>query len=298
MIGYAAALSAALCWSVGGMIAVTPVNRLGPIGFNRIRMPLVFIMLSSMASFTNGWAKIDYSLIWYIFFSSIFGIFLGDSALFYTLNKMGPRRTSILFATNAPMTAIISFAVFGEKLSLPQIIGCSIILLGVFLAIVYGTTANQHHKWEQVRGSALVGVLFGLIAAFCQASGAIIIKPVMEQGADPIAISAIRVGISSVFLISYGWIRRDQLNGHKRAKPTLGLVAWIACSGFIGMALGMTLLLFGLAKDEAGIITTLSATSPVMMLPLLWIKTRERPSAGSWFGAILTAIGSGVLFNY
>ncbi len=164
MIGNAAALTAALCWAVGGLIAVTPVNRLGPTGFNRIRMPLSFIMLSVMAFFTGGWTSVDFSFIWYIFFSSIIGIFIGDSALFYTMNKIGPRRTGILFATSAPMTAIISFIVFQEKLSVPQVVGCSIVLLGVFMAIVFGTTANQHHKWEQVKGSASLGVLTGLIS--------------------------------------------------------------------------------------------------------------------------------------
>lgn len=297
MIGNAAALMAALCWAVGGLIAVTPVNRLGPTGFNRIRMPLAFIMLSVIAFFTGGWTNVDFSYIWYIFFSSIIGIFLGDSALFYTMNKMGPRRTSILFATSAPMTAIISFIVFGEKLSFPQIAGCSIVLFGVFLAIVFGTTANQHHKWEQVKGSALLGVLTGLISALCQASSAIIIKPVMALGADPISISALRVGISSVFVIIYSWIRRNRLNSSVYSKPTIGLVAWIACCGFIGMGLGMTFLLFGLSKGEAGIIITLAATTPVMMLPLIWFKTGERPALGSWFGATLTVVGSGILFN-
>ena len=297
MIGNAAALMAALCWAVGGLIAVKPVNRLGPTGFNRIRMPLAFIMLSVIAFFTGGWTNVDFSYIWYIFFSSIIGIFLGDSALFYTMNKMGPRRTSILFATSAPMTAIISFIVFGEKLSFPQIAGCSIVLFGVFLAIVFGTTANQHHKWEQVKGSALLGVLTGLISALCQASSAIIIKPVMALGADPISISALRVGISSVFVIIYSWIRRNRLNSSVYSKPTIGLVAWIACCGFIGMGLGMTFLLFGLSKGEAGIIITLAATTPVMMLPLIWFKTGERPALGSWFGAILTVVGSGILFN-
>jgi drug/metabolite transporter (DMT)-like permease len=136
-----------------------------------------------------------------------------------------------------------------------------------------------------------------LISAFCQASGAIIIKPVMESGADPISISILRVGISSVFVIIYSWIRSNRLNPREHSKPTIGLVAWIACCGFIGMGLGMTFLLFGLSKGEAGIITALAATTPVMMLPLLWFKTGEPPALGSWFGAILTVIGSGILFN-
>ncbi|MCP4024552.1 MAG: EamA family transporter [Desulfobacteraceae bacterium] len=58
------------------------------------------------------------------------------------------------------------------------------------------------------------------------------------------------------------------------------------------------ILRFGLSKGEAGIITTLAATTPVMMLPLIWLKTGERPALGSWLGAILTVVGSGILFNF
>ncbi len=295
MIGNSAALMAAICWAIGGLISVTPARQLGPIGFNRIRMPLAFIMLSIMACFTGGWSNIDYSQLGYIFFSSVIGIFLGDSALFYTMNKMGPRRTGMLFAANAPMAAGISFLVFGETLSLWQLAGCVTVLLGVLLAIVFGTTANQNHHWEQVTGSVTVGFLMGLFAAFCQASSAIIIKPVMASGADPVAISALRVGISSLCILGYSSLNRKKIIQYSKLTP--GLVVRIACCGFVGMGLAMTFLLFGLSKGEAGIIITLSATTPVMMLPLLWFKTGERPAMGSWCGAILTVIGSGMLFN-
>jgi drug/metabolite transporter (DMT)-like permease len=298
LIGYFAALTAALCWSFGGLIAVTPVNRLGSIRFNRIRMPMVFVLLSAMAFLTDGWNTIQSDYFLYILFSSIVGIFLGDTALFYTMNKMGPRRTAILFATNAPMTAIISFIVFNETLTLQQITGCSIVMFGVFLAIVFGTTANQTHVWEQVKGSALIGILAGLFASLCQATGALIIKPVMEDGADAVTISALRVGISAILLISIGFFRGLKNQSSPNTKLTPRLMLLIAGSGFVGMAMGMTLLLFGLARGEAGIVTTLSATTPVMMLPLLWIKTRERPALGSWLGALLTVVGSAVLFNF
>lgn len=258
---------------------------------------MVFVMLTGMAFLSNGWSTIQSTYFNYILFSSIVGIFLGDTALFYTMNKMGPRRTAILFATNAPMTAIISYIVFSERLNAQQIMGCSIVMLGVFLAIVYGTTANQTHRWEQIKGSAIVGILSGLLASLCQASGALIIKPVMEDGADPITISALRVGISAIFLISLGFTKGFRKHSRSDSKLTPKLVLWVAGSGFVGMAMGMTLLLFGLARGEAGIVTTLSATTPVMMLPLLWIKTGERPALGSWLGAIFVVIGSAVLFN-
>ena len=43
------------------------------------------------------------------------------------------------------------------------------------------------------------------------------------------------------------------------------------------MALGMSLLLIALQKADAGIVATLSSTSPIMILFLLWIITRNLP---------------------
>ncbi|MBY0444461.1 MAG: efflux RND transporter permease subunit, partial [Burkholderiales bacterium] len=47
-----------------------------------------------------------------------------------------------------------------------------------------------------------------------------------------------------------------------------------------------------------GIIATLSATSPVIILPLLWLRTGQRPSGKSWAGAGLAVIGLALIFIY
>jgi len=57
------------------------------------------------------------------------------------------------------------------------------------------------------------------------------------------------------------------------------------------MGIGMTLLLYGLALGDAGVITTLSATTPVMILPLLWISTGVRPPLMAWVSAVVTLSG-------
>jgi uncharacterized membrane protein len=58
----------------------------------------------------------------------------------------------------------------------------------------------------------------------------------------------------------------------------------------------MTLLLFALSGGYVGIVSTLSATSPVIILPMLWLKTRERPAVGAWIGAALVVVGMGFIF--
>ena len=62
-------------------------------------------------------------------------------------------------------------------------------------------------------------------------------------------------------------------------------------SGFLAMGIGMTLLLYGLALGEAGVVTTLSATTPVLILPLLWITTGNRPPFMAWVSGVVTLVG-------
>ncbi|MEL6921984.1 MAG: EamA family transporter, partial [Pseudomonadota bacterium] len=78
---------------------------------------------------------------------------------------------------------------------------------------------------------------------------------------------------------------------------TLALLWRVALSGFLAMGVGMTLILFALSGGEVGIVTTLSATTPVMVLPILWWRTKEMPAPGAWVGAALVVAGSALIFN-
>jgi drug/metabolite transporter (DMT)-like permease len=61
------------------------------------------------------------------------------------------------------------------------------------------------------------------------------------------------------------------------------------------MVVGMTLLLYALANGDTGVATILSGTTPVLLLPILWARTRQPPSPGAWFGAGLTVVGTALL---
>ncbi|MDP6319948.1 MAG: EamA family transporter, partial [SAR324 cluster bacterium] len=69
------------------------------------------------------------------------------------------------------------------------------------------------------------------------------------------------------------------------------LIGIIMLSGLLAMGIGMTLLLYGLAIGDAGVVSTLAATQPVLILPLLWLSTGKSPPLMAWFSAVLTLIG-------
>jgi len=291
-----AALMAALTWAVSGLIAVGPARALGAIAFSRIRMPIVFVMLALVATVFGGWQTIRVEDLPILSVSGFIGIFMGDTALFASLRRVGPRRNSILFATHAPISAVLGYLFFSEILNFPTFIGCAIVLLGVVLSIIFGKRREKIHQWEDVHGPLWLGVSFGLTAGFCQAVGAVLAKPALLGGADPIAVSAVRVGVSSLFLLATLLIPGRRFAANTAMTPSL--FAGVVVSGFLGMGVGMSLLLYALAYESTGIVMTLSATTPVMILPLLWWKTRQRPATGALAAALLTVAGCALIFNY
>ena len=291
---YFLALLAAFSWSISSLISADITRILGGIGFNRLRLIFVSIMLISYVTFQKTWDTINIEYMNVIIVSGVIGIFLGDTLLFMALKRIGPRRNNILFSLAAPFTVILNILALQQKMSLIEITGCILVFIGVVVAISYGNSKNNNHRWELIEGSIKIGILFGTLAALCQSIGLIMMKPILDQGADPIASAAIRCTISAL-LLSLTYISKSNLID-SNIKFTTSTILKTIISGFLGMALGMSLLLIALQKADAGIVATLSSTSPIMILFLLWIITKKIPSVGAWIGTIIAIIGTSLIF--
>jgi drug/metabolite transporter (DMT)-like permease len=290
-----AALGAAFCWALGGLAAAEPARRLGGPRFTRLRMLLVAVIMTLLATLTAQWSSLPSSRLWLLVGSAVIGLAIGDAALFTGFARFGPRRTSVVFTTNAPMAAILGAVVFDEPWTGRGVVGTALIVTGVVLAVVFGTRGDQSHRWEQIVGSPYVAFSWALLGALCQASGAIMVKPIFEDGGETFAVAAGRVLIAIPVL----WALARPLDAVAQSAEREALSArmWgrLFVSGLFGMVIGMTLLLQAINTGDVGVATVLSSTTPVMMLPLLWITTKERPAMGAWAGAALAVIGTTLL---
>ncbi|PIE73849.1 MAG: EamA family transporter [Deltaproteobacteria bacterium] len=293
-LGEIFAILAALCWSCTGLISVGPARALGPVAFNRLRMVLTTGMLFGMSLYTEAIYVIDVNAVCWLALSAVIGISLGDTALFVTISRLGPRRTGVLFTLSAPLTALLGYLFLGERLSLINVVGCVVTVAGVMIAVYFGGKRRQVHSWEATHGSVLVGVAYGFLAALFQAIGAVIAKPVLASGVDPLAAATLRTGTAAVLLVCTLFSKKDIF--HAKIPLNFSVVGRTALSGMIGMALGMTLLLYAIAHGSIGIVATLSSLSPVLTLPLLWIFTKQCPGLGAWIGAVIAVAGAALLF--
>ena len=100
---------------------------------------------------------------------------------------------------------------------------------------------------------------------------------------DPIVASAIRVSIACGAHFCLLWLGASVARPTRR--PSLPVLAQTALSGLVSVALGMTLLLLALKRGDVGMVSILSSVTPILLLPLLWLRLHRPPAYGAWFGA-------------
>lgn len=287
------ALAAAFLWAIASLMSVKPAQHLGSFTYSRWRMGCTAIMLSTMAWLTGGWATVEADLITPMMLSGLIGIFIGDTALFACLNRMGPRQAGLLFSCHAVFSAILGYFLFSESMTSLELIGSALVFSGVLTAIFFGRRGQANNQLEAIKGTVWIGVALGLTAAICQALGGIIAKPVMQTNIDPVAASAIRMITA---FIAHSLFRLTGAKLSRAIHPINGKILFItAINGFLAMAVGMTLILYALQEGNVGMVALLSSTTPIMLLPILWIYTKQRPNIYAWIGAIVAVVGTGIL---
>ncbi len=287
------ALGAAACWAVGSLTSVTPSRYLGAFAFTRWRMLLVAGMLWSVVLVTGSWQSFTPRDAAVMAVSGWIGIFVGDTALFAAINRLGPRRAGVLFASNAVFGAVLGVGVLGERMNLQALVGAVLTLAGVMTAIVLGRHKDETHAWEADHGHVGTGILLALLAALCQAVGSLIAKPVMATQVDPVMASAVRV--TAATLVHFVLLVAGFRAARAQQALTWRVLAQTGLNGFIAMGIGMTLVLLALKNGDVGMVAILSSVSPILLLPLLWFQLKRAPAPGAWVGAALTVMGTALI---
>lgn len=289
------AIVAAACWAISSLLSATPSSRMGAIAFSRWRMLFASSILWFIAWQTGGWHSLSLSSVALLGLSGVIGIFIGDTVLFGCMNRLGPRRSGVLFANHALFSAVLAWAFLGEVLWGYALIGSVMLVGGVMLAVLWGKRGDESHQWEQTRGGLAIGIALGLMAALCQSVATLMLKPLMATGIDAVAASAARMStalLAHSALWLTGW-------AHARSRESLRWqdVLQTALSATVAMALGMTLILRAMRDGQAGLVAIFSSLTPVLILPLLWVVYRRRPAAGAWLGAALAVGGTALILG-
>ena len=292
MNSYILAIGAAAIWSMVALSATRIVRYFGSYNYNLLRLLGIIVFLLPYVYVNWDSIYFNQSILSAIVLSSIIGIIIGDTFLFICLKRLGPRRQALLFSMQIPFTIILAEFFLQTLPSLIELVGCCLIFFGILIAIQFNKTIPDDDL-ENIQGNKYAGLFAGIGLALCQSIGIILMKPALES-TDPIIVSYLRVIVAAIIMfISLFFIKNNQL--WERMKDIKRTVFSIFL-GFMGMGVGMTMLIIALKNGNPGVVSTLSSTMPIMIIPILWFVTKNYAGHLAVVGAALTCIGTGFIF--
>jgi drug/metabolite transporter (DMT)-like permease len=288
------ALAAATCIAMSGMLINELQGRVGLFRLARWQMMAAVVMTGSVSLAIGGWRSLEAWHLGYLAASSLFGIMIASTTYFAAIYSAGARVTALLFSLTSPFALLLGYLVLGETIDLQQAAGVALVLSGIALAIgLPGTGQSAQGASALARGVQLSGIVLGIVTALGQALGNLSARPAMADGVEPFTAMAVRSGLAALFFLALTLL---PIRALKSSEPfewrslRLGIAA-----SFFGTGLGMSLLMWALEGGNVGIVSTLSSMTPVVILPMLWLRTGIAPRPAAWLGAMLAVVGTALI---
>ncbi len=292
MLGEITALITACLWSMSSIAFTEASIRVGPMYVNLTRMLIALILLSATLIFLN--VKIDLSTnqIWNLTISGFAGLVIGDTFLFKAFKSIGARISMLVMALVPPISALLAFFFLGESLSILGIIGITVTVFGIALVIFKREerpTSNYKIDYS--------GIVYALIGAIGQAIGLIFAKYAFNESeingflASFVRIAAAVIIIYPIVIVTKRF--REPVKVFMKDKK--GFLFTLIGAVF-GPYLGITFSLISISNTKVGIASTIMATVPILMLPLVHFYYKEKLSWISIIGAFVAVSGVAIIF--
>ena len=296
-----AALLAAVLFAVSAICGYRSSRQIGGAEANFWRICAAIFFLALWAHiFGSGLAG---AALPYFVMSGFFGIGLADTGYFQALPRLGSRRAVLLTQCFIPLFAIlIEWLWLGTRLTGVEFFCIAVILTGVAIALAPGDHAKIPPR------QLVLGVAFTVFAAFCSALGAVFsrkayfVAHAAGEHPDPGTTGYQRVLggllIPGIILLAAKW-HSARAHGSVLEGKTFQtsrekwrrIWPWIFGNSLAGQTLGVTCVQWALERTPTGIVMTITALTPVILLPMTRIVEGEKIGIRSLAGAIITVGG-------
>jgi drug/metabolite transporter (DMT)-like permease len=292
-IGEIAAFATAVCWTATPIAFEAAGKRVGSLTVNFIRLVIAFVLIGIFTLVTRGmFLPIDAtSTNWtWLTVSGMIGFVIGDLFLFEAYVKIGARISLLIMAAVPPITALVGYAMLGERLTAMDLLGMFITVGGIALVIlVKGTNDKKVQLSHPLRG-----IIYAFIGALGQSFGTVYSKFGMGDynafAATQIRIIAAIIGFAIVVTARKHWKNIfESLKDHIAMRN-------IAIGSVFGPFIGVSLSLLAVQHTTTGVASTITSISRILIIPISIFVFKEKISAKEIIGAFITIAGVGLLF--
>ncbi|MEX0775155.1 MAG: DMT family transporter [Phycisphaeraceae bacterium] len=330
-LGIALGLMTAFFWAISPLCWASVGKRIGSFRVLLLRSALASaLLLLVLPAYlvvipAAAWPT-TVQMLW-IIVSGFLGMGIGDALCYEAFATLGPRRTTQIL-TLAPVGAVIMGWMIGEHLEALHVLGIVVVLAATAWAVL----ARQHAtlqedapartglaspSWNTVAPLSgnggerrqntvvhsnepghltLIGIVLAVAGAACVGFGAVAGRQAFRMGElDPFIATVLRVSTSGLALWfvplcrgQTAWVFAPLRDRRVARRMALGVVS--------GPILGMVCYVAALRLIEAGLVSTMSATSPLFILPMIMWRYHVRLPLAVVIAALLAAAGIAMIY--
>lgn len=290
--GESAALFTAFCWTLTASFFESAGKKVGSLSVNIIRLWFAVILYMVFLGIYKGSVfPVDAEprqWLW-LSLSAVSGFLIGDLFLFQAFVIIGARISLLIMALVPPMTALFGSIFLKEYLDLKSYFAMLLTVSGIAIVIL---TKKRGEKFKT--NIPVYGFLVAFVGALGQAGGLVLSKYGMNDY-DPFAASQIRIITGAVgFFLIFTFLRKWKLV--LNAFTNRSAIKNISLGTLFGPFLGVSFSLVAVKYTETGIAATIMAITPVLIIPLVVFKNKEKVSVKEIIGSVVAVVGVALLF--
>ncbi len=292
-IGEAAALATAFLWGCSACLHTAAARMVGSLSLNLFRLPLALgLFLAGSVLFGAQWDLNRDQMVW-LAASGVVGMTFGDVIFYAGAVRIGARMGVLIWELAPALTALIAYVLLGETIRPLGVAGIVLTMLGVLWVLLEKHDGSipdlTPRRWVE-------GVSLTLVSVVAQSASTVLARMALAQGGDVLAGAVIRTGCACVCLWAMAMVagRAGQACRAIRSRPDALRI--MALAGFLGPTVGVWLSLVAVRYTKAGIAATLIGLEPLVVIALLALYERKKPSSRLLVGALVSCAGTALLF--
>ena len=229
---------------------------------------------------------------WLLGGSSLIGFVISSIMLLKAFQYIGPRLSMLIGSFTPVFGALLAWIVLGQALPSRAVAGIGLVILGVVWVIAGGARYRQQLDAADYRR----GLILAIGASFGQGVSYVFMSEGVAGGFHAMSAGLIRTLIGVLILWLY-------LIATGRLTENLSLVfrepralSVLALASLTGPVIGTTLILLSLQYTSVGISSTLTGTTPILLIPISYLIFKEAITWQAVAGTEVAIAGVALLF--
>lgn len=282
LLGVAASVGAALCWTATAALLKIGATKTQPLLANAVRVTaatLGSIMLVFLVGEVNALLNPNIRAFGIALSAGLLGIVFGDTLYIYALKTEGVARVMPVANTYPLFSAFGAFLLLGEEVTLYTVGGAILIVVGLWLI------SPRRRSSAQLAAFTIKGFFLTLLCAPIWAAGILLLGYALNYY-SVVALNAVRLPLIAIILMCAAYAK-----GFNPIKLNRRAALALASAGVLGLTVGNILFLFGIDSIGVARAAPLSSTSPIFSTIVGSVFLGEKVTLRIYLSAILIVLG-------